>query len=192
MRSQLRKKIRKLRRELTETQQKQASSALLSQIKNIPDVFSYNTYAVYLASDGEIDTMPLIEELSSCGAEIYLPVVDPDLPRAMTFRRYDNDTVLVPNKYGILEPDENSPLIQSDDLDVIFAPLVAFDLKGNRLGMGGGYYDQLFKNLRQSGREVKIIGLAHDFQLVDSVPADSWDEKLETVTTPAGIYLIAP
>ena len=191
MRSQLRKEIRSLRRNLSDDEQRKAGLDLLEQLKTIPEIFSCNSYALYLPSDGEIDTIPLIEELRSCSAELYLPVVDPDLPRVMQFRRFDESTVLIPNKYNILEPDETNPTIQSDDLDVIFAPLVAFDLSGNRLGMGGGYYDHLFKNLRLSGREVTVIGLAHNFQLVDSVPADTWDEKLKTVATPLRIYHLA-
>ena len=176
MRSQLRKKIRSLRRSLSDDDQHKAGLDLLEQLKTIPEILSYNSYALYLPSDGEIDTYPLIEELRSCSAEIYLPVVDPDLPRVMQFRKFDESTVLIPNKYNIPEPDETNPIIQPDDLDVIFAPLVAFDLEGNRLGMGGGYYDHLFKSLRLSGREVTVIGLAHNFQLVDSVPGDTWDD----------------
>ncbi|MBQ8706526.1 MAG: 5-formyltetrahydrofolate cyclo-ligase [Succinivibrionaceae bacterium] len=188
MRNQIRKRIRQLRRELSAEEQAEAAKSLLAQLKAIPGLFSFNSYALYLPSDGEIDTAPIVDELRRSSSELYLPVIDPDLPHAMTFRRYDEFSTLTPNRYGILEPDEENQTIAPDDLDVIFAPLVAFDSRGNRLGMGGGYYDSLISSLRQSGREVLVIGLAHNCQKVEELPVCAWDQPISVIATPDAVY----
>jgi len=67
-------------------------------------------------------------------------------------------------------------------------PLVAFDQQGERLGMGGGYYDRTFEFLRRSGlNKPKLIGLAHDFQQVDAIPTEAWDVPLTAIVTNKGV-----
>ena len=98
------------------------------------------------------------------------------------------------NRYGILEPQLNcshvSPVAQ---LDIILMPLVAFDSKGNRLGMGGGYYDRTLSfTQHQTGfhspsekRAPKLVGIAHDIQEVDALPIAPWDVPLDAIVTPS-------
>ena len=107
------------------------------------------------------------------------------------------------NKYGILEPKLDVRLIKSiNDIDIICTPLVAFDLTGNRLGMGGGFYDRTlsawFKHYRyvdeeKNAYERKLtkpypIGLAHDIQLIDAIPSQLWDIPLPEIVTPTRQY----
>lgn len=94
------------------------------------------------------------------------------------------------NKYGIPEPlCEVNNVIPIDQLDLVFVPLVGFDAKGNRLGMGGGYYDRTLQNVSQTD-SAKIVGLAHDCQEVAELPIESWDIPLQLIITPTRI--IAP
>ncbi len=187
MRKQIRNQIRQLRRSLSLDEQLLAGEDLLKTIRSVQGLLSFKTYGIYLSSDGEIDTNPLISELWNLGANVYLPVVLNE-DNGLEFRLYTKNTKLVPDRYGILEPDTNSPTIDPANLNVLFTPLVAFDKKGNRLGMGGGYYDRLLSNLKQLGRGPIPIGLAHNCQLVEELPCETWDIPLPAIVTPKQLY----
>ena len=70
------------------------------------------------------------------------------------------------------------------ELDVILMPLVGFDNDGNRLGMGGGYYDRTLAYTRHAIKKPVLIGVAHDLQRVDRLPYASWDIPLNAIVTP--------
>jgi 5-formyltetrahydrofolate cyclo-ligase len=145
-------------------------------------------FALYAASDGEVDTRDLVDRLLERGRQVALPVVLPD--RLLAFYRYSPKTRLVRNRYGILEPDtRTTPSISARTLDVVFLPLVAFDANGHRLGMGGGFYDATFGRVL---RRPVLIGLAHSLQRIDDLDAEDWDIPLDAVVTERGIIAFTP
>ncbi len=88
------------------------------------------------------------------------------------------------NIYGIKEPSACNPEIKPEDIDIALVPLVAFDSQGNRLGMGGGFYDRTFAYKRTSPRSrPRLIGLAHSNQEALSIDSESWDIPLEAIMT---------
>lgn len=189
IRKQIRTKIRELRRGLSvEFQVKAAQNICFCIEKHCPEIFSKQTYAIYLSSDGELDTSVIIRRLWDLNKDVYLPVVDPKISRAMVFRKYTPQTPMFVDKYGILEPTSESPIITTAELDVIFTPLVAFDEFGNRLGMGGGYYDTTLKQCLNPENNTTVIGLAHDLQKTDKLPTESWDVPLPAIATPSAFY----
>ncbi|GAL27902.1 5-formyltetrahydrofolate cyclo-ligase [Vibrio variabilis] len=105
------------------------------------------------------------------------------------FLRYAPTTPLVYNQYKILEPRLDKQMIcPVADLDIIFTPLVAFDEQGQRLGMGGGYYDRTLAPWESKSTGPIAIGLAHDCQQVSALPTESWDIPLSTIMTPSKIW----
>ena len=97
--------------------------------------------------DGEISTDKLIKTLWAQDKHVYLPVLHPFNPNHLLFLRYLPDTPMLKNKFGIWEPKLNvQNVLPLDELDILFTPLVAFDKQGNRLGMGGGFYDRTLQN----------------------------------------------
>ncbi|MFH1641393.1 MAG: 5-formyltetrahydrofolate cyclo-ligase [Nanoarchaeota archaeon] len=86
------------------------------------------------------------------------------------------------NRYGILEPDDFKK--KMDDVDLVIVPGVAFDKEGNRIGYGGGYYDTFLKNSK-----AKKIGIAFDMQIVDKIPAEKHDIKVDKIVTESTILL---
>ena len=187
-RQQLRKLIRQRRQQLSPAQQQQAANDLVSQALALPALSYSQHIALYLANDSELDTFPLIQTLWQQGKQLYLPVLHPFAAGYLLFVRYDKDTLLYPNRFGIPEPlAQCHRLLPVNQLDIIFTPLVAFDLKGNRLGMGGGFYDRTLSQLPTKSRS-KVIGLAHNCQQVDAVPTDSWDIPLNKVITPGEYF----
>lgn len=184
-RQQLRKQIRQQRQQLSPAAQQQAAMTLVQQVLALPQLPSCQHIALYLANDGELDTYPLIQALRQLDKHIYLPVLHPFVAGYLLFVRYDKDTLLYPNKFGIPEPlAACHRLIPVQQLDMIFTPLVAFDAAGNRLGMGGGFYDRTLSQL-PPGSRCQVIGLAHNCQQVDAVPGEAWDIPLKQIITPA-------
>jgi 5-formyltetrahydrofolate cyclo-ligase len=91
---------------------------------------------------------------------------------------------LVSGKYGILEPNPESPLLAPDCVDLILVPAVAMDVRGYRLGYGGGYYDRLRSN--PLWRKIPTIGIVFDFADVETLPVEAWDLPLDAVCTESG------
>jgi 5-formyltetrahydrofolate cyclo-ligase len=147
--------------------------------------------AVYLPADGEVDTAAIIERAWAMGKQVYLPVLVPFLHNRLWFARYEAGTPLVRNRFGIAEPRVvHRRRIETHALDLVLAPLVGFDGEGNRLGMGGGFYDRSFGYLarRRRWRKPHLVGLAYDFQQLPRLPAQHWDVPLTAVVTDAACH----
>ena len=191
-RQQLRQEIRRKRRALTRTEQLRAAKRLHAQLCRRPEFIRARHVALYLPNDGEIDPRPLLESCWKMGKKTYLPVLHPILHNRLWFVPFDRNTKLVRNIYKIEEP----PIIKAPRrppwaLDLVLLPLVAFDADGNRMGMGGGYYDRTFsfKSRRQSIPGPKLIGLAHELQRVDRLPVENWDIPLAGIISDQASYL---
>ncbi|WP_416307738.1 5-formyltetrahydrofolate cyclo-ligase [Neptunicella sp. SCSIO 80796] len=183
----LRSTYRAKRRALSQTQQQQASHDLIAQCQ--PLLSAGQRVAFYLANDGELDPVLLIQFCRDNNIQVYLPVLHPFSPGHLLFHAYHADTIMQANRFGIPEPvihcQQICPLKQ---LDIIFTPLVAFDASGNRLGMGGGFYDRTLKPIARDGLSTRLIGLAHDCQQADNLPVQPWDIPLTKIITPTKIF----
>ncbi|WP_332404761.1 5-formyltetrahydrofolate cyclo-ligase [Vibrio metschnikovii] len=188
-RQQLRGLIRQRRNQLSQAEQQQASQALIQRFIELPEAQTSQHIALYLATDGELNTQPLIEWLWAQGKYVYLPVLHPFSSGHLLFLRYQPTTPMVRNRFAILEPRLNQQLIQPlKQLDLICTPLVAFDAHGQRLGMGGGYYDRTLANWFVTGQGATPIGLAHDCQYLEQLPHKSWDVPLPKIVTPTRLW----
>lgn len=188
-RQELRTLIREKRNQLASDVQFQASQDLIQRFSTLAELQTSQRIALYLSTDGELDTQPLIKWLWAQGKSIYLPVLHPFFAGHLLFLHYQSDTPMTYNKFGILEPKLNQTLIcPVKDLDLICTPLVAFDSYGHRLGMGGGYYDRTLEPWFNTGKGASPIGLAHDCQHVDQLPTEEWDVPLPKIVTPSHIW----
>ncbi len=100
----------------------------------------------------------------------------------MEFRVYSEQTPLVTNAFGIAEPSTDAPQPRGVAIRMMLLPLVGFDEVGNRLGMGGGYYDRYLSNLPESLRPL-LIGVAHECQLCAELTPEPWDVPLDGLLT---------
>lgn len=183
-RSLLRKEIRQRRNALSVTEQSTAAIDLTKRLSSHREILQAKRIAIYLTNDGELSTTSFIEWCWQNEKEVYLPVVHPFSKGNLLFLHYQQETKLVSNVYGILEPQLDVTMVcPLNQLDVICTPLVAFDNSGARLGMGGGFYDRSLANWQQT--KVYPLGLAHDCQLVDTVPVEGWDVPLPEIITPS-------
>ena len=192
-RAQIRAEIRNTRKNLSNNQQIIAAQSLkMNFIQHLKSEKTTNSkhIAIYLSNDGELDTSLLIKELWSLNHTVYLPIIHPFNGANLLFQRYEKNSPMRANRYGILEPKLNcSQICPLPELDYVLMPLVAFDKFGNRLGMGGGFYDRTLARLyEQDWQQPQLIGLAHACQQVDKLPIESWDVPLKTIITPNKTY----
>ena len=148
--------------------------------------------AAYLAADGELDPAPLLELAWQRHKECHLPVLRPHPRRKLWFVRHRPGEPLTPNRYRIPEPSLRQARIRLPwSLDMLLLPLVGFDTACNRLGMGGGFYDQTlaYLNSRQYWRRPVLVGLAHECQRVERLATRPWDIPLDMIVTEERIYL---
>ncbi|POP46236.1 5-formyltetrahydrofolate cyclo-ligase [Superficieibacter electus] len=186
-RQQIRQQVRQRRRTLTPDAQTQLAQQAAARMMAYPPVVLAHTIALFLSFDGELDTRPLIEQLWRAGKRVYLPVLHPFSSGNLLFLHYHPQSELVVNRLKIHEPKldvrDVLPLAQ---LDVLVTPLVAFDGQGQRLGMGGGFYDRTLQNWQQY--RMQPVGYAHDCQYVDALPVEEWDIPLPAVVTPSTLW----
>jgi len=183
----LRQSIRGTRRTLSQFQQLNAANALLKQLLRHHWFNRSRKVAVYLANDGELSCHLVIRHLRRRGKKVLLPVLHPINRRQLLFVQYDAHTPMRFNRFGIQEPAlKRSRIVPPESLDLILMPLVGFDAKGNRLGMGGGFYDTTMEKVVSQGwrRSPLRIGLAHNCQQVPALPKEPWDIPLNAVVTP--------
>jgi len=185
-RQQLRQLLRQRRQQLTEEEQQWASIALVDRFREQPSLADADTIALYLSIDGELDSAPLIHWLWQQGKRIYIPVLHPFSDGQLLFLHYHADSPMRVNRYGILEPKlDVREICPVAELDLLCTPLVAFDHAGNRLGMGGGFYDRTLASFLQLPSSPQILGIAHDCQQVERVPTEHWDQPLPQLLTPS-------
>jgi 5-formyltetrahydrofolate cyclo-ligase len=174
--------MRATRRSLSKVEQQQAAVSLKQKL-NQDSNFKYAKFiALYLANDGEVSTLLAIQQAWQQGQHVYLPVLDPIRKGFLWFVEYKPNSRMRNNRFGIAEPDPRfNKRINPRFLHAVGLPLVAFDLDGNRLGMGGGFYDRSFEFCSQLGIKPKLFGLAHRCQQVAALPTESWDIQLEGI-----------
>ena len=190
-RSALRRKLRQSRRQLHPSQQRRAAKDLYRQLAQHPLFRRSRHIALYLPNDGEIDPRPLLLEAQRRGKATYLPVLNAWPRTRMVFQRIKPNDRLRANRFGIAEP-AFCPARQRRvwALDLVLMPLVGFDERGGRLGMGGGFYDRslAYRQRRKNGHKPTLLGLAHECQKVDRLPLAVWDVSLQATVTDQGWY----
>ncbi|MGF1527321.1 MAG: 5-formyltetrahydrofolate cyclo-ligase, partial [Candidatus Competibacterales bacterium] len=149
---------------------------------------SAHRVAGYFAVGGELDPAPLLALARQQGKATYLPVIEGD---SLQFAPVDDQTPWTTNRFGIPEPAvAPSRWLAPRDLDLVLTPLVAFDDQGQRLGMGGGFYDRSFSFLHpQSHPPVTplLLGLAYEFQRHRALICQPWDIPLAGVVTDVAV-----
>ncbi len=180
----LRKQLCAERAKLTAEFQQRAAIKVAKSICETEVFQKSNNIAAYLAFNGEMDPAPVLAQAWDMGKNCYLPVLTPD--KNLKFALYNEGDPLVDNHYGIPEPyADTDRTIQAEDLDLVIVPLVGFDVDGNRLGMGGGYYDRTFAFTKKSDAEHLpfLIGIAYEFQNMSQIDKEPWDVPLNMIVT---------
>ena len=139
------------------------------------------TVSGFASLPAELNVWPLLRRLSGAGVPLALPVVA-GKGQPLVFRAWAPGDLMDKGVWGIPEPRADKPVLEPD---VLLVPLLAFDIRGGRLGYGGGFYDRTLARLRPI-KPIVAIGLAYDEQRVNAVPHLDYDQRLDWVLTPSG------
>lgn len=180
----LRRELRARRAALSPAERIGAAQGLAQQLMELPETLTDERVAGYWASGGELSLHLVVPRLLARGATYYLPRV-PERAGALSFAAWRTGDDIVPNRFGIPEPAHGAPPIAPDALELVFVPLLAFDRRGHRLGMGAGYYDRTFAFLAtgERPREPLLVGVAYAFQEIERVEHAPHDVALDFVAT---------
>ncbi len=186
-RATLRAMLRRRRRAIQGTARAAAAEAVASRIARLRWLVPGLRVGLYLPLREELDCGPLRRLAGARGCRVFLPRVISYRHFRMAF--FDGSRPLVTSRYGILEPQGNERF-PVRHLDILFMPLVGFDTRGNRMGMGKGFYDRLLAYRRHRLRwlEPRLVGLAYDCQCVDGLPVQSHDVPLDALVTESTVY----
>jgi 5-formyltetrahydrofolate cyclo-ligase len=186
LKARLRGELRDKRRSLTPGQRQAADRRLCENIRRIPVYRRAHNVAVFLAFDGEPSLAGLYAGESAKQRRFNVPVIK---AKRMWFAPLRGKPQTRKNHFGISEPSHRTRTLTCE-LDIVLVPLVGFDDFGNRLGMGGGFYDRHFSYLRSRShfRRPRLIGVAYESQRVTRLPTDHWDVPMWAVVTDRGIH----
>lgn len=184
----IRSLLRKKRNTLTHYQQIHAAHKLARRIRSLRVFINAKHIAFYFSNDGEISPKIILQLALRLGKQCYMPKI---ANKHLNFLNYKAGDSLKKNRFGINEPKPSAKKIRAEQLDIVFLPLVGFDSHGNRLGMGGGFYDRSFSFKKNPNKNQKkytyrkakpyLFGLAHHLQKVDTIPTESWDIDLNAI-----------
>ena len=182
----LRRHLRARRLALDAAHRHAASHALVSLALRHHLLAKGRRIGLYMPAHSEVDVMPLLARALAMQAHCFLPIVPRRGRKRMWFSQLGERPAWVLNRYGI--PEYRHPLAKRarvHSLDLLFMPLLGFDPRGFRLGMGGGYYDAslAYLNRLRRWRRPRIVGVAFSAQEVERIPNDSWDIPLDAVLT---------
>ena len=190
----LRKQLRQQRLAMTKNQQRHMSSLAIQRLQRSTLFRSAKNIAIYLPVRGEIDPSRL-PGFGRADQQFYLPVLSLYKQHGLVFVRWNKRTRFRMNQYRIPEPIiKYNQLKSARKLDLVVMPLLAFDPTGSRLGMGGGYYDRSFAFKMRSERKRKptLLGMAYQFQQVESLPRQAWDVPLDAIVTDTQLTKFSP
>ncbi|SPL69057.1 5-formyltetrahydrofolate cyclo-ligase [Acinetobacter stercoris] len=186
---ELRKQLRKKRRNISRFQQKQTEQIIWSKLIHSSKFIHSHKIGIYLDAFGEVQTNKIIEYCFSHHKQVYLPMIcnmnNKLVWVKITQHQYRSKRFSY-HRLGMLEP-MASRGFNVNHLDLLIMPLLACDTSGTRMGMGGGFYD---RTLATALTKPFRLGLAHDFQLLhENLIRNKWDQALDALLIPHHFYI---
>lgn len=180
----IRDTMKQIRSKISVSYQVISSNQICTRIRALDHYREAKNIAFYFPAYGEIDLNELWESALLQQKSCYFPVLNEE-SLTLSFLPATPTSPFKKNRYGIIEPDVSNDLaIEIEQLDLVFVPLVAFDVHCTRIGMGAGYYDRTFKEKENC----PLFGIGYQFQRVDYLKPDPWDIQLRAVITQRAIY----
>lgn len=180
----LRKEMKSLRDALPHSQKLAWDRRIKEQLLDWPVLWKSGVVFCYASYGSEVDTLALIGALLSSGKAVACPRVAGE---RMLFCRIFGLEELEPGYRGILEPIDGCPIAEHENA-LLIVPGLAFTKKGERLGYGGGYYDRFLS----AGGNYAAVGLAYPFQIIDKIPMDAYDRRVDYIMTQGRNYVSDP
>lgn len=185
IKNEIRLKLKEQRDKLTSKERDKLGIAISNRLFQTDAYINCNMIFSYLSFRSEVDTREIIRQSVKEGKEVFIPRVE---DKDMDFYKVQDLEGLILSKFGIPEPpkEEKNRYQEQSGLSypkLMFLPGLAFDLNGNRIGYGAGYYDRYLSAFPLT--HFYKIGLAYDFQVVDKIPSDEFDVQVDAIMTPS-------
>jgi 5-formyltetrahydrofolate cyclo-ligase len=178
--AELRRRIRCELKRLSPAVRLAASSQICSRLQEQPTWREARSVLLFAPLHDEVDIVPLFRDALAAGKRLALPRFDHKTQSYVAGRVVNPGNDLEPGRFGISEPAENCAEVPLNELDFLVVPGVAFTLDGRRLGRGKAYYDRLLACVRGL-----TCGVAFDEQIVNAIPAEPHDIRLDLILTPS-------
>ncbi len=195
---ELRSRMLSIRKGIPDEDRHEMSKRIMERLFDLEEFHNAKTVAFYLSKRDEVDTWAMVEEAAQ-GKEVLLPIVKVHLLAAckadtaqvaggcgqkvkeknLKFVYYEKNGKMVRGPYGIMEPVGEE--FAGGSIDLMAMPLAAADGRGNRIGMGKGYYDRYLNG--EGPRPKVLVGLCFDFQVVEHAPSEAHDVPLNIIIT---------
>jgi 5-formyltetrahydrofolate cyclo-ligase len=187
-----RRQLRALRLGIEPRQRTAAEAAIRATLDRLRLFRRGSRVALYLPLPGEVDLRPCLPEAWRRGVETYVPRIVSRRRCLMTFVALAPGSTARRNSYGIEEPAATNRCVAPAGLDVVLVPVVGYDRRGNRLGMGAGFYDRALRRRLDAGRawrRPRLVGVAFACQELPGIAASPWDVPLDLIVTEQGIVV---
>lgn len=179
---ELRARMRSARQQISADSRRRQSQLIARRLQEIIDKESPVRIGLYLATAYEVNLDLVIDQCVAQGREVYLPHLgDPQAP----FRRFLSWDEIETGPLDLRQPSSKAPASDAASLHLIVVPGLAFDLDGNRLGHGGGWYDKVLSHAITPQKR-GVIGVCFDEQTVRTVPCEPFDVRMDMVVSPSG------
>lgn len=180
IRKSIRKEVLKKRDSINPALRKVKDLFIRQRLFSLPEFINAKTIFFYAAFRSEVETLGMIRASLEWGKKIVLPKVDTENRRLKLYEIRDVNE-LMPGCMGIPEPSVPEERLRGlDDIDLVVIPGAGFDVCGNRLGYGAGYYDIL---LAQMKKKISIVAPAYEEQIVERIPAAEHDVRIDKIVT---------
>ena len=185
MKNQVRRDMLKRRRALSPENREMASRKILRRLYSDPIYLQSNTVMAYAPMKDEVKLSPLLESCLGSGKKLAIPLITGK--GHMEAVHVPSLDVLTEGAYGILTvAEEKRQLISPELIDCVIVPGVAFSIRGDRMGLGAGYYDRFLERCPEAAR----IALAYSCQVANELPIEPHDVKMDMIITEAGCIKI--
>lgn len=182
----LRRQLKARRKASPADDQATASRAALDRLLGRPEWQAARTVMCYAPLPDELDLWPAVAQALAAGRRLALPRFDPTTGAYEAAHVEDLERDVAVGAFGIREPVAIRPRIPLNQLDFVLVPGLGFACDGRRLGHGKGYYDRLLASIYGTA-----CGVAMDWQVLDFIPAESHDKRVDCILTPTRWLAVA-
>jgi 5-formyltetrahydrofolate cyclo-ligase len=182
----LRKVMRDCRAALPPERAQALSRSIQARAIRLDCYRSAGVVLLYAAAGNEVATSLIADDARAGGRRLFYPIAQPDAV-CLDFREVTSPDDLRPGHFGIAEPPRSAPPLAPALCAgaVVFVPAMAMGPRGQRLGRGGGFYDRF---LASAGPGITAVGLVYSFQMLEDLPEQPWDRRLDYVVTELAVH----
>ncbi|MGD9568198.1 MAG: 5-formyltetrahydrofolate cyclo-ligase [Sedimentibacter sp.] len=183
---ELRKRILNIRNNMPKDEAEKKSNIIINKLTTLNEYEDSKLVFVYMSFGNEVDTFELIKRMLKENKRVVIPYTDTKNTVIIPSELKSLEDDLILSKFGYYEPIyEKIKKVEPEEFDLIVTPGVVFDKNLNRVGFGKGYYDRILLRKR---KDAKAVAVAYEFQVLEDVPAEAHDIKMDMIITEENIY----